>query len=211
MTASSSAAPGQISSSAIPAGVPALRAGQGHSFLWRRLHSISGIFPIGAFILEHFLSNAFATNGAAAYNEKVRFLTGLPFVPSLEIVFIYIPLAFHAGVRVLDLVARGEQRRRLSVDGQLDVHAAALDRDRGLLLHRVPHLDDALQRRAHPDALRQRLRQSVGELQNPWSWRSISSGWRGVVALRLRIGYLRRNGDRQSATGAQEIRRVCAW
>ncbi len=80
-----------------PAGVPALRAGQGHSFLWRRLHSLSGIFPIGAFLVEHFVSNAFATNGAAAYNENVRFLTGLPFVVWLEIFFIYIPIAYHAG------------------------------------------------------------------------------------------------------------------
>lgn len=83
--------------SRIPPGVPALRAGEGHSFLWRRLHSISGIFPIGAFLVEHFFSNAFATNGGAAYNENVRFLTGLPFVLWLEIFFIYIPLAFHAG------------------------------------------------------------------------------------------------------------------
>ena len=81
----------------VPAGVPTLRAGEGNSFLWRRLHSLSGIFPIGAFLVEHFLSNAFATNGGAAYNENVRFLTGLPFVLALEITFIYIPLAFHAG------------------------------------------------------------------------------------------------------------------
>ncbi len=90
-------ASGAAGVSRIPAGVPALRAGQGHSFLWRRLHSLSGIFPIGAFIVEHFISNAFATNGGAAYNENVRFLTGLPFVLWLEIVFIYIPILFHGG------------------------------------------------------------------------------------------------------------------
>ncbi len=90
-------ASGTAGVSRIPAGVPALRAGQGHSFLWRRLHSLSGIFPIGAFLIEHFISNAFATNGGAAYNENVRFLTGLPFVLWLEIVFIYIPLLFHGG------------------------------------------------------------------------------------------------------------------
>ena len=71
---------GGLTSTRTGAGVPALRAGQGRSFLWRRLHSLSGIFPIGAFLVEHFLSNAFATNGGAAYNENVRFLTGLPFV-----------------------------------------------------------------------------------------------------------------------------------
>ena len=83
--ATSVSSPAEASAAKIPAGVPALRAGQGNSFLWRRLHSLSGIFPIGAFLVEHFFSNAFATNGGAAYNENVRFLTGLPFVLWLEI------------------------------------------------------------------------------------------------------------------------------
>ncbi len=80
----------------IRAGVPPLRAYEGHSFLLRRLHSLSGIFPIGAFLLEHFISNAYATNGPHAYNEQVRFLTSLPFVVWLETVFIYIPLLYHS-------------------------------------------------------------------------------------------------------------------
>ena len=75
-------------------GVPPLRAGQGHSFFWRRLHSLSGIIPVGAFLLEHFVSNAFATNGPQAYAAQVKFLTGLPFVPVLETVGIYIPLLY---------------------------------------------------------------------------------------------------------------------
>ncbi|HET9365072.1 MAG TPA: succinate dehydrogenase [Candidatus Angelobacter sp.] len=77
-------------------GVPPIRAGQGHSFLWRRLHSLSGIVPVGAFLIEHFISNAFATNGPHAYAEQVKFLTGLPFVLALEIVGIYIPLLYHS-------------------------------------------------------------------------------------------------------------------
>lgn len=77
-------------------GVPPLRAGQGHSFLWRRLHSLTGIIPVGAFLIEHFISNAFATNGPQAYSEQVKFLTGLPFAEVLEWVGIYIPLAYHA-------------------------------------------------------------------------------------------------------------------
>ena len=89
--------PAEATKKRIPAGVQPLRAGQGHSFFWRRLHSLSGIFPIGAFLVEHFISNSLATNGANAYNENVRFLTGLPFVLWLEIFFIYIPIAYHAG------------------------------------------------------------------------------------------------------------------
>jgi len=46
--------------------VAPLEAGKGSSFLLRRLHSLSGIFPIGAFLVEHFFSNAFAVNGANA-------------------------------------------------------------------------------------------------------------------------------------------------
>ncbi len=88
--------PAGATASRIRAGVPPLRAGQGSSFLWRRLHSLSGIFPIGFFLLEHFVSNAFATNGPNAYTDEVKFLTGLPFLLWLEILFIYIPILYHA-------------------------------------------------------------------------------------------------------------------
>lgn len=83
-------------STTVRRGVPPLRAGQGHSFLLRRLHSLSGIIPVGAFLVEHFVSNAFATNGPHAYAEQVKFLTGLPFAEVLEWVGIYIPLLYHA-------------------------------------------------------------------------------------------------------------------
>ena len=76
-------------------GVAPLRAGQGRSFLLRRLHSLSGIVPVGAFLLEHFFSNSFATNGPHAYADQVKFLTGLPFVVWVEALFIWLPLAFH--------------------------------------------------------------------------------------------------------------------
>jgi succinate dehydrogenase / fumarate reductase, cytochrome b subunit len=79
-----------------PGGVAPLRAGTGNSFLWRRLHSLTGIVPVGLFLLEHFISNAEATNGVAAYNAQVKFLTGLPFRLGLEVFGIFIPLAFHA-------------------------------------------------------------------------------------------------------------------
>src|SRR5437899_8013243 len=62
----------------IKRGVAPLRAGQGTSFLLRRLHSLSGIVPIGAFLVEHFISNAFATRGPAAYAKQVEFLSSFP-------------------------------------------------------------------------------------------------------------------------------------
>ena len=78
-------------------GVAPLRAGQGYSFLLRRLHSLSGIVPVGAFLFEHILiSNSSAIGGPAAYARQVRFLASLPLVPVLELFGIWLPILFHA-------------------------------------------------------------------------------------------------------------------
>ena len=81
-----------VESSAAPqvrSGVEPLRAGQGTSFIWRKLHSLLGIVPIGAFLLEHLLSNFEALHGPLAYGEQVKFLNSLPLVRVLEWVFIF--------------------------------------------------------------------------------------------------------------------------
>src|ERR1017187_3012532 len=77
-------------------GVQPIRAGQGHSFLLRKLHSLSGIVPIGAFLIEHLVSNFEALKGPAAYAAQVKFLNGLPFVRILEWTFIFLPILYHA-------------------------------------------------------------------------------------------------------------------
>jgi len=86
-------------SSAVPTvqnGVPSLRAAKGTSFIWRKLHSLLGIVPLGAFLLEHLLSNFEALKGAEAYGAQVRFLNSLPMVRVLEWVFIFLPILYHA-------------------------------------------------------------------------------------------------------------------
>jgi succinate dehydrogenase / fumarate reductase cytochrome b subunit len=81
----------------IKAGVAPLRAGQGSWFLLRRLHSLLGIVPVGAFLFEHILiSNSAAIGGPAAYARQVRFLASLPLVPLLELFGIWLPILFHA-------------------------------------------------------------------------------------------------------------------
>jgi succinate dehydrogenase / fumarate reductase cytochrome b subunit len=60
------------------------------------LHSLSGVVPIGAFLLEHFLSNSEALKGPAAYAAQVKFLNSLPWVPVLEWTFIFLPILYHA-------------------------------------------------------------------------------------------------------------------
>ena len=76
-------------------GVEPLRAGQGTGFIWRKLHSLLGIVPIGAFLLEHLLSNFEALKGPVAYGEQVKFLNSLPLVRVLEWVFIFLPILYH--------------------------------------------------------------------------------------------------------------------
>jgi succinate dehydrogenase / fumarate reductase cytochrome b subunit len=76
-------------------GVAPLRAGEGYSFVLRRLHSLSGIVPIGAFLLEHFISNYEAFKGPEAYGKQVAFLNSMPFVVGLELFFIWIPILYH--------------------------------------------------------------------------------------------------------------------
>ncbi len=88
-------------------GVQPLRAGQGISFFLRKLHSLLGIIPIGAFLLEHLLSNFEALKGPAAYGLQVKFLNSLPLVRVLEWVFIFLPILYH-GIYGLYIWLRGK-------------------------------------------------------------------------------------------------------
>ena len=92
---------------AVRRGVQPLRAGQGLSFVWRKLHSLTGIIPIGAFLLEHILSNFEALKGPAAYAAQVKFLNSLPLVRVLEWTFIFIPIAYH-GIYGIYIWLRGQ-------------------------------------------------------------------------------------------------------
>ena len=109
--------------SPVERGVPPIRAGKGHSFFLRRLHSLSGIIPVGAFLLEHFISNAFATNGPKAYADQVKFLTGLPFVLVSRDRWDLYPAALSLPVRLLHLVSRRIECKRLSLGGEFHVCA----------------------------------------------------------------------------------------
>jgi succinate dehydrogenase / fumarate reductase cytochrome b subunit len=100
-TAQPSAAP------TVRSGVKPLRAGQGNSFIWRKLHSLLGVVPIGAFLLEHLLSNFEALKGPAAYGAQVRFLNSLPLVRVLEWTFIFLPILYH-GVYGVYIWLRGQ-------------------------------------------------------------------------------------------------------
>lgn len=66
------------------------------TFVLRKLHQLSGIMPLGLFLLTHFFTNSKALQGRAAFNEAVLDIQHIPYLPLLEIGGIFLPLLYHA-------------------------------------------------------------------------------------------------------------------
>ena len=66
------------------------------TFILRKLHQLSGIFPLGIFLLEHFYTNSKALSGAKDFNSAVVDLQSIPYILFVEIGGIFIPLIYHA-------------------------------------------------------------------------------------------------------------------
>lgn len=66
------------------------------TFVLRKLHQLSGIVPLGLFLLEHFYTNSKALTGANDFNKSVVDLQSIPYILFVEIGGIFIPLIYHA-------------------------------------------------------------------------------------------------------------------
>ncbi len=66
------------------------------TFLLRKLHQLTGIVPLGVFLLEHFYTNSKALTGADDFNKAVADLQSIPYIIFVEIIGIFIPLIYHA-------------------------------------------------------------------------------------------------------------------
>lgn len=99
---------------------------QRHYFLLRRLHSLTGIVPIGLFMIVHLITNSSVVwghintpklltehahkldaagittihGGAATFQHEVNFIHSLPFLILMEVMVLWIPIAFHAGLGI---------------------------------------------------------------------------------------------------------------
>lgn len=69
---------------------------QRNHFWLRRLHSLSGIIPIGAFLLFHFYENGAIFYGVAEYDKMATEARGVRYLELIEIFLILIPLLYHA-------------------------------------------------------------------------------------------------------------------
>jgi succinate dehydrogenase / fumarate reductase cytochrome b subunit len=68
-----------------------------HEFLLRRLHSLSGIVPVGAYMVVHLLTNASILDSPASFQRRVYAIHSLGMVlPLVEWTLIFIPILYHA-------------------------------------------------------------------------------------------------------------------
>jgi succinate dehydrogenase / fumarate reductase cytochrome b subunit len=70
-------------------------------FVLKRLHSLTGVVPVGLFLLEHFFTNARALQGPAAFDKAAAELASLPFVVLIEALGIWLPILFHMVLGIL--------------------------------------------------------------------------------------------------------------
>jgi succinate dehydrogenase / fumarate reductase, cytochrome b subunit len=65
-------------------------------FLLRKLHSLTGVVPVGAFMVFHLWANASALYGQQQFNDVVVDISHTPYLVAVEWVAILLPLLFHA-------------------------------------------------------------------------------------------------------------------
>jgi len=76
-------------------------------FLIRRLHSLTGVIPLGIFLVQHFYINSISLQGEERYTGMATGLRGLPYLLAVEFFLILLPLYFH-GLLGLFLCWRGQ-------------------------------------------------------------------------------------------------------
>lgn len=80
-----------------------------HHYLLRRLHSLTGVMPIGVFLIVHLTTNSsilwgildarareYGHAGVATFQHEVNFIHSLPFLLLIEIFGLWLPIAFHS-------------------------------------------------------------------------------------------------------------------
>lgn len=78
---------------------PAVSFGEKHYFAIRRLHSLTGLVPVGVFLCFHLLANAsiLVARDGSEFQKSVERIHALgPLLFPVEMIGIWIPLAFHA-------------------------------------------------------------------------------------------------------------------
>ena len=65
-------------------------------FLLRRIHSLTGIVPVGLFLVYHLYLQLYLHYGAEIYNNEVNSFYDSPLATWALVIVVYIPLLFHS-------------------------------------------------------------------------------------------------------------------
>lgn len=76
--------------------VPRLTVADERHWLLRRIHSLSGIIPIGGFLFFHLFENAYVLKSGAIWWRETEFTRNLPLQVVIEAVVLWIPILYHA-------------------------------------------------------------------------------------------------------------------
>src|SRR5271155_4920438 len=78
-----------------------LSAADQRHWILRRLHSLTGLVPIGAFLFFHIFENSYVTHGGDAWWKESEFTRNLPFQVIVEALLLWIPISYHAAYGVV--------------------------------------------------------------------------------------------------------------
>ena len=70
-------------------------------FLLRRIHSLTGVVPVGLFLVYHLYLQLYLHYGAEIYNNEVNSFYDSPLATWALVIVVYIPLLFHSLLGVL--------------------------------------------------------------------------------------------------------------
>lgn len=67
------------------------------NFVLHKLHSLTGVVPVGYYLVQHLVLNTFSLAGPAKFNSVIDFFESLPkfLLPLIEAGLIWLPLLFH--------------------------------------------------------------------------------------------------------------------
>ena len=84
-----------------------------HEFLTRRLHSLTGLMPIGGYLVFHLATNASVIDGLPTYQRRADqiHVIGPTTLLVLEWTLIFIPILFHGLIGMI-IVTRGKRNLR---------------------------------------------------------------------------------------------------
>jgi succinate dehydrogenase / fumarate reductase, cytochrome b subunit len=79
------------------------------NYVLHRIHSLTGVVPVGYYMAQHLALNTFSIGGASSFNSVIEFFEGIPkhILLSMEVGVIWLPMLFHA-IYGIFIAARAE-------------------------------------------------------------------------------------------------------